>query len=211
MSHHEREYYRLDKIRCLNRGERNQLRKVLLKRFLEGGARKDPLALKEWFLIEFGMCSGFRVSEICMVRIADLTLDSKRPFVLVKNGKGGKSRKVEIDWEFRETCKEFLKVKSEMGEPCNTDSPLFYSERSKAEYSPRALEYMFKRCLKIARVSGAYSIHGLRHTYAVALYKATKFNIRYVQKQLGHSSLRVTEIYLQTLLSELQEPLKKLY
>ena len=38
--------------------------------------------------------------------------------------------------------------------------------------------------------------HAFRHSYAIRLLKETK-NIRYVQKQLGHSSLTTTQIYLQ--------------
>ena len=38
--------------------------------------------------------------------------------------------------------------------------------------------------------------HAFRHTYAINLLRETK-NVRFVQKQLGHSSLRITEKYLQ--------------
>jgi integrase len=46
-----------------------------------------------------------------------------------------------------------------------------------------------------------YSIHSARHTYGTHLYHATK-NLRYVQKQLGHSNITMTSIYADILPSE---------
>lgn len=51
---------------------------------------------------------------------------------------------------------------------------------------------------KLARKSGLpahYSIHSLRHTYATLLYKASNYNLRLVQKQLGHASISTTTVY----------------
>ncbi|MBI3037877.1 tyrosine-type recombinase/integrase [bacterium] len=194
----------------MNKNERERLRNSLQKRLKEESCFEGKLALREWLLCELGLSTGLRVSEIRNLRMNHLFLNESRPFIFVEMGKGGKSRMVEIDRQFAKTMKLFLKVKEKEETP-PSNQPLFYSKRAKGKYSTRALEYSFKKCLRMAGISTNLSIHSLRHTYSLALYKATKYNIRYVQKQLGHSSLHVTEIYLQSLMAELQEPLQKLY
>ena len=46
-----------------------------------------------------------------------------------------------------------------------------------------------------------FSIHSARHTYATFLLHATN-NLRYVQKQLGHSKISMTALYADVLPSE---------
>ena len=48
-----------------------------------------------------------------------------------------------------------------------------------------------KACLDTNRLS----IHSLRHTYATELYRASGYNLRLVQQQLGHSSIQTTSVY----------------
>jgi len=211
MERNGKDFYGLEVTRCLNRKEIRKLRTVLKKRIENSQMHYGDSALKQWFLCEFGLSTGLRVSEIKNICIKHLFNNVERPYIWVENGKGGKSRRVEIDLQFKTHLSEYLVEKTRIKETTFDDSPLFYSKRSKGKYSVRGLEYMFKKSLDIVSISDIYSIHCLRHSFALAVYKATKFNIRYVQKQLGHSSLRITEIYLQTLMSELQKPLKKIY
>ena len=48
---------------------------------------------------------------------------------------------------------------------------------------------------KICKKVSDFPPHAFRHSYAIELLRKTK-NIRYVQLQLGHSTMQVTEIYL---------------
>lgn len=204
--------YGLEKTRCLNNEEIARLRKILLKRYEDNGLYYGDSAIKQWFLCELGLSTGLRVSEMKNLKLKDLNLNTERPFIWVENGKGHKSRRVEMVLDFKNTLQKFLEWKKITLDPIEPESFLLFSKKSHGQFSIRGLEIMFKRCLEISEISKKmFSIHSLRHTYAKTLYKATKHNIRYVQKQLGHSSIRVTEIYLQALNSELQEPLKSLY
>lgn len=211
MSRYKQDHCTVEKFRCFNKQETEKLRNELRESLLKKSQFYGDSALKAWFLIEFGLSTGLRVSEIKNVNIGQLQLDTSRPFVFVKSGKGNKSRVVEIDLQFVKTVKKFLGDKEKLGESLDPNQPLFYSKRSCGKYSVRGLQYMFKRSLKTAKIPSNLSIHSLRHTYALALYRATKFNIRYVQRQLGHASMQVTQVYLDGLLTELQEPLKRLY
>ena len=57
------------------------------------------------------------------------------------------------------------------------------------------IQTVFKKLAKKARLPARYSIHSLRHSYATRLYKASGYNLRLVQKQLGHASISTTTVY----------------
>jgi len=75
----------------------------------------------------------------------------------------------------------------------------------------RALEKVFKKTAAKAKLPEYYSIHCLRHTYACELYKVSGHNLRLVQKQLGHSNFRTTEVYADVMNFEITKSLEKLY
>ena len=58
----------------------------------------------------------------------------------------------------------------------------------------RTLQKMFRRVAKAVGLR-SFSVHGLHHTYATHLLKAGGWNLRLAQRQLGHSSVAVTEAY----------------
>ena len=75
----------------------------------------------------------------------------------------------------------------------------------------RAIQKAFKRCARRAGLLSHYSIHCLRHTYACFLLKASNWNLRLVQKQLGHSKITTTQIYADVMMPEIKKALDKLY
>lgn len=60
--------------------------------------------------------------------------------------------------------------------------------------SGRRLSKYFKRCVRRARLNERLHFHSLRHSFASWLVKGN-ISIYQVQKLLGHSNIRVTEIY----------------
>ena len=55
-----------------------------------------------------------------------------------------------------------------------------------------------KRLYEQGKIKAAYSIHDIRHYFAVTLYKQTK-DIELIRQALNHSSIAVTGIYLKSL------------
>ena len=55
-----------------------------------------------------------------------------------------------------------------------------------------------KRLYNQAKIKAAYSIHDIRHYFAVTLYKQTK-DIELIRQALNHSSIAITGIYLKSL------------
>jgi len=88
--------------------------------------------------------------------------------------------------------------------------PIFTSRKGK-KLTCRALQKSFKKCLARAGLPMHYSIHCLRHTYGSHLYVASGYNLRLVQKQLGHSSVRVTEVYASLMDKCIKQAVERLY
>ena len=61
-----------------------------------------------------------------------------------------------------------------------------------------AFRYLTKKLHEAGKLEAAYSVHDLRHAFAVKLYIETK-DIYQVSKALGHASVSVTERYLRSL------------
>ena len=55
-----------------------------------------------------------------------------------------------------------------------------------------------KRLYKQGKIKAAYSIHDVRHYFAVTIYKQTK-DIELIRQALNHSSIAITGIYLKSL------------
>ena len=72
------------------------------------------------------------------------------------------------------------------------------------------IQQVFKKWAKKAGIPANYSIHSLRHTYATNLYKASGYNLRLVQRQLGHSSPTVTQVYADVMDTDVEEALRNL-
>jgi integrase/recombinase XerD len=142
----------------------------------------------------FGLYSGLRVSEIAALRLDEVRLQAKPPYIFVRNGKRGKSRDVYIDRELVSHLKQFIREKNTIwDQPINEDAPLF-SGRNNQFFTTTALYISFKLAIKAAGLRKDLTIHSARHGYATLLLHKTG-NLRYVQKQLGHASLNMTSLY----------------
>ena len=75
----------------------------------------------------------------------------------------------------------------------------------------RALQNVFKKLASLAGLPAHYSIHCLRHTYACLLYKASKYNLWLVQKQLGHTSIKTTQVYVDVMARDVARAVERLW
>jgi len=162
------------------------------------------------FLTELALQTGLRVAELQALSCGDLYADGQRPGVLVQNGKGGKARFVRINRHCCKIIRQFLKWKRSVGEPTESESPVFKSPYRDAPLTIRALQKRFTKLLQIVQIEGK-SIHSCRHTFATELLRCSNGNLRLVQKQLGHSKITTTEIYLGLVDSDIQAAVDLLY
>ncbi len=196
-----------DKI--LNRKEVRNIRSWAVKNRKNNPNRR--IAWIDWFLIELSLNSGLRVFEIADLECRDIVLREELSHIVVRKGKCGKRRIVRINTDFQEAVKVFMNWKHKAGEKIDDYAPLFFSPRSKGKYSTRGLQKAFKRCIVKAGIPAYHSIHHLRHTFASLLYVASNSNARLIQKQLGHSSIQTTQVYLNLFQQDVQCAVENLF
>ncbi len=159
-------------------------------------ARTHPV--RDWAILHVALDTGLRVSEICALQIRDAILDGGHASLIVRDGKGGKKRGVKLGTALEGHLRDFVAWKQATGESIATDAPLFVSTRTGA-LTRTAVYRIFRTCADAVGIPERFSIHSCRHTYASMLYRASNFNLRLVQKQLGHRSIQTTQIYADVL------------
>lgn len=200
----------LNEKKYLKLSEVNKLRKACRRaRYLALKHGKSIVA-RDWFMIELGLNTGLRVEEMRELKCGDLHIQRGQSSLSVRKGKGDRPRTVRISEEFRNRCKRFILWKRMQGQGVDSESYLLTTSKG-TQLSKRALQKAFKRCIRKAGLPEYYSIHSLRHTYGTYLYLASNYNLRLVQKQLGHSSVRVTEIYANLMDPYVKKAVEKLY
>ncbi len=201
----------LDKSKYLSRREAKQLLKIARHLAETGLLHGHKIPIRDYFIIHLAMETGLRVMEIAQLNCGDIYIDEKIGSLIVRKGKGGKKRLVRFNSEFKQHYDEYWKWKQAGEELIDQDDPLLRSSHTGGHMTSRALEKAFKRVAAKANLPEHYSIHCLRHTYACQLYKASGYNLRLVQKQLGHSNSRTTEVYADVMNPDLAKSLEKLY
>ena len=169
------------------------------------------IPVRDYFIIHLALETGLRVSEIAQLNCGDIYIDQKTGLLIVRKGKGNKKRIVRFNREFQQHYEEYLKWKQVCNEPVGQDDPLLISSHTGGHMTTRAIEKVFKRVAARANLPEYYSIHCCRHTHACFLLKASKWNLRLVQKQLGHSKITTTQVYADVMNPELIKSLEKLF
>jgi integrase/recombinase XerD len=174
-------------------------------------AKRRKIPVRDYLIVDLALSTGLRVMEIAQLDCGDVFIRNGISSLLVRNGKCGKRRLVRFGESLKDHLNEYILWKQNVGEPTGPSDPLFLSSNTGCHLTTRAIQKVFKRTAVRAGLSTHYSIHCLRHTYACQLYKASGYNLRLVQKQLGHSSIRTTEVYADVMEPDIQDALRRLY
>ena len=171
----------------LNREELGALlvRADELKAIGEARGRAQPI--RDWMLINTFLFTGLRRREVCDLCCVDFKIFGGNSHLVVRHGKGGKSRHVHIPKEYKRNVAWYLRWKAERGEITDEDAFFLRTERS-PKYYPSGIYKRWKKYCPNHR------LHDARHTNATLLYEATN-SLRLVQKQLGHASIGTTQVY----------------
>jgi site-specific recombinase XerD len=173
---------------------------------LKSGKPSKIVPVRNWFMVELGLFTGLRVEEMANLKSIDLFLTGSQAALSVKKGKGNKQRTVYFSDTFKKECLFYLEWKE-----TRIPGMYLFANQKGEQLNKRTLQKSFKRSLQTAGLESYYSIHCLRHTYGTYLYKASKHNLRLVQEQLGHSSIRTTQIYASLIDEEVKKSLENLY
>lgn len=181
----------------------HRLRRVLGDAATLARARGIQASVRDQLIIELGLGTGLRVFELAHLKVEDLYLKKGQNSLLVRNGKGGKARVVQFGARLKQLIKQYLEYRK-------FDSAYLFPSQRRRRMTRSGLQLTFKRWARKAGLPRRYSIHSLRHTYAVRLYKASGYNLRLVQKQLGHSSVSTTQVYADVLDEDVEKALANL-
>lgn len=157
--------------------------------------------IKHKLIIKLLYGCGFRVSEIIGLEKEDL--DFEGGLIHVKLAKGKKDRFVKIP----ESIKEELNNYSKLG----TSKILFPSNRG-GGLTSSDIQSVLKNSAKKAKIKKRVYPHLLRHSFATHLLEAGT-DLRIIQKLLGHSSVKTTQIYTQisqASIKKVESPLDRL-
>ena len=147
---------------------------------------KDFLGVRDNALILMLFDTGLRVSELCGLRLGDISWSDQQVLVL---GKGNRERRVGFEQAARQALAQYVARRGEL----KTDV-VFVTCFGDPLNRHRAAEIVKKRC-EMAGVSGVRcSPHTIRHTFAVS-YLRDGGDLFSLQKILGHSSLDMTKRY----------------
>jgi integrase/recombinase XerD len=167
-----------DKVSFKRPKRQKKLPRIIDKHFLLDKLSKIE-NIKHKAILTLAYSTGMRVSEICNLKISDI--DSKRMIITIIQSKGRKDRIVALSQKVLEILREyFLQYKPK---------EYLFNGQFDLQYSSRSCNQIVKQYL-----GKEYHFHLLRHSNATALLEAGT-DLRIIQKHLGHSSSKTTEIY----------------
>ena len=170
----------------------------------EEEARHALLRLRDAALLELVYSTGLRVSEACALDTTDIDRDRYGvPIVLVRHGKGNKSREVPLGGAADRALSAYLPARRALGAPEARVAALFLNAQG-GRLTPRSVQRMVKKWAIAGGVHAEATPHGLRHSFATHLLDEG-VDLRSIQELLGHASLASTQIYTKVSLDHLMK------
>jgi len=154
----------------------------------------EESGVRDRAILELLFSTGLRVSELCGLNHEKVNLE-RREFGVI--GKGGRARVVFISDRAAQWVGEYLGMRKD------TFKPLFIRYSGKVDESdhgekmrltPRSVERMVKKYVRLARIPVDATVHTLRHSFATDLL-TNGADLRSVQEMLGHKNIATTQIY----------------
>lgn len=160
--------------------------------FLAAPRKTDSFWQRDVAILEVLYATGCRATEVCRLRIADVSFSERH---LKCEGKGGKQRMVPIGMRAIESIERYLDpLRAELAAKRSPPPEALFLSRSGRELDRVQLWRLVKHYARRAEIDPAISPHSLRHSFATHLL-AGGADLRQVQEMLGHASIQTTQIY----------------
>ena len=169
---------------------------------VEAPKSDKPLEKRNRAILEVFYSTGIRVGELVGLDLDSVDFDSGVIKVL---GKGGKERISLLGSKAIAVLNDYLNSGREslINKETYSVKALFLSARG-ARLSPRSIERVVDRYVKIAGVNKKISPHSLRHSFATHMLDSGA-DLRSIQEFLGHASLSTTQKYTHVSVDKLME------
>lgn len=157
-------------------------------------------SIRDRAILELLYSAGVRSEELCNVELADL--DFTENLLYIRKGKLDRERII----PFGKSAHYWLKRYADTARPLmvKPSVPYLFASMTGTKLRPPTLVKIIKTLAKKAGIEKNVTTHTFRHTCASHMLKG-RADIRYVQRQLGHTSIQSTEKYLRIEVSDLKE------
>lgn len=186
--------------------------RLLVRQIRRINARDRALISAQLFL-------GFRISEILSLTVGHVhDRDQIRAKVALPprflKGGYGTTRTIPIGPELQRALEKYLGQRQRRGE-LRADEPLFLSPWKSPDGAATPIcrsmaEKIIRKALSgLGTDPQGLSSHSLRKSWAVRLYEASDHDILVVRDGLGHRSVAVTQVYLPTSRTRVEEMIRR--
>ena len=165
---------------------------------------KTDKGLRDTAIFELMYSSGLRVSEICSLKIEDISFEEK---CLKIKGKGNRERIVPINDRALDILQRYIQTSRVIMVKGKKTSELFLNFRGD-KISRVGIWKIVKETMKKSDIDKNVYPHTLRHSFATHLIQHGA-DLRSVQRMLGHSDITTTEIYTHVDSSHLKKQIAK--
>ncbi len=148
--------------------------------------------------------AGLRVSEALALKVGDVELGPRSGKLLVREGKGLKSRSLALSSEARDTLKAYLQVRPKVADD------LVFLSRTYRSLDPRDVQRMVSEAARRAGIRFTVTPHTLRHSFATRFLAKNQGDIATLATILGHANISTTTRYLHPNAQRVQEMVEEM-
>lgn len=190
--------------RIISRKDIEQLLNFMYANLHRTGGNENTLLLKDLAIIELLFATGARVYEISHLKKECVDLSSGLIRIM---GKGKKERYTQIgDPRVLSLLNHYYESNQSAVQKCE----YFFTNNRGQRYTEQSMRNMLKKHAEEAHIDSHITPHMFRHSLATYLIEEG-VDITYVQKILGHSSLRTTQIYISIAAEKQNEILRHMH
>lgn len=190
--------------RIIPREEIEKLLNHMYQCLNENDKASRKFMLRDVAVIEVFFATGARVYEISNIRDDSINLNTG---LIRLMGKGGKERYVQIS---NTSILEVLKKYYDENEQSIKKSGYFFVNNRESRYTEQSIRLMLKKYTKQAGIERNITPHMFRHSFATYLIEEG-VDVSCVQRILGHSSIKTTQIYIHIAAKKQAEILKEMH
>lgn len=173
--------------RIIPRREIEKLLNVMYRQLKSGKGKKT--ILRDLAVVEMFFATGARVYEVANIKIENMDLSSG---IIRFMGKGGKERVIQIgSREVTVLLRQYYTENKEVIRRCG----YFFVNQNGNRFSEQSIRRMLKQYTKSAGIERNITPHMFRHSFATYLIEEG-VDVSCVQRILGHSSIKTTQIYI---------------
>lgn len=158
-----------------------------IRKLLHAAQQTTWTGIRNYAMLLTFLDTGIRLSELISLDMADVDLGAWT--IRVRKGKGGKERQVFIGKTLHRALRKWVDVRG----ATSLDAPFFIT-RSGRRHDARNVDRIVGRIAGRAGLERV-SPHALRRSFATAFVR-NNGNLFALQRMLGHSDIKVTQLYV---------------